>query len=688
MNDVLNQLESWAARGALRSLDIALTRFIAEHAGSPSPELLLATALLSERNGHGHVCLDLASVLADPAALLSEDEAQQALPQHNECPVAEELSNCLQGWQLQQWVAALLASNAVTDARHGQSPSDSSSPLVLAGSEQTPLLYLRRYWVYEQQIQTGIQQRLQNQHEWSKEDTARILTQLFPPKNVTAEEPANDWQKIACALASRTGFGIITGGPGTGKTTTVIRLLALLQGLQQSQKRPPLNIRLAAPTGKAAARLSESLTKGIEQVKLSGDLADCRQDIPTDVTTLHRLLGSRPGSRHFRHHAKQPLPADLVVIDEASMVDVEMLAKLFDALMPHTRLILLGDKDQLASVEAGSVLGDFCRSAAQGNYTSATLQWLQQVTQQSIPEGMLNASGSSLAQATTMLRHSYRFAKYPGIGALADSVNSGTATPADIQAICTQYARTGSAVSPQHNLELIRLQKPEFQSSKAAAEGPFSPLKNLVKQGYQTYLTELIKLRPSTDARESLDPWALAVFKAHSQFQLLTPVRTGPWGVDALNILVLNALKTIPSLRGLLPQGNPAWYPGRPVLVTRNDYSLKLMNGDIGICFEWPESQVLRVAFPDGQGGIRWVLPSRLQGVETVFAMTVHKSQGSEFTHTALVLPSHDTPVLTKELLYTGITRSSEAFTLLYSDTQVLANTLTRRVQRASGLQN
>lgn len=688
MTDLLNQLVRWSERGALRSLDVALARFISEHASEPSAELVLATALLSERNGHGHVCLDLASVLAQPALFLSEDDSQPAFHINNESRVSEELTERLQGWNLSQWVTALSASNAVTDVRHSQPTASDSSPLVLAGTEDTPLLYLRRYWVYEQQIQAGIQQRLVSQQSLPEEETAAILRLLFHAEHNTPQEQAPDWQRIACALAARTGFGIITGGPGTGKTTTVIRLLALLQGLQQRLQQPPLTIRLAAPTGKAAARLSESLAKGIEQVALNGDLAGCRQVIPTDVTTLHRLLGSRPGSRHFRHHAKQPLPADLVVIDEASMVDVEMLAKLFDALMPHTRLILLGDKDQLASVEAGSVLGDLCRNADQGNYTPATQEWLQRVTQQTIPDGMISVTGSPLAQATTMLRHSYRFAQYPGIGALAARVNSGAATPANIHAIFEEYARTGPTVNPKQNLELIRLPKPLLQQQQKTLSDPLAPLINLVKQGYEGYLTELINLRPTTDAREALDLWAKAVFEAHSQFQLLTPVRTGPWGVDALNSLVFNALKHMSKLRGLLPQSSPLWYAGRPVLVTRNDYSLKLMNGDIGICFEWPESQVLRVAFPDGKGGIRWVLPSRLQGVETVFAMTVHKSQGSEFAHTALVLPSHDTPVLTKELLYTGITRSSQAFTLLYSDSQVLASTLTKRVERASGLQS
>src|SRR5699024_650381 len=218
-----------------------------------------------------------------------------------------------------------------------------------------------------------------------------------------------DWQKIACLLAAKNRFAIITGGPGTGKTTTVVRLLALLQGLNLHQGLPALRIHLAAPTGKAAARLSESIAKSVSDLNTHQEIKD---QVPTTASTLHRLLGTQPNSRHFRHHVANPLPTDCVVVDEASMMDVEMMAQLVDALPPQARLILLGDKDQLASVEAGSVLGDLCHTAEQGHYTPATQQTVQALSGETISAEHVNAEGPAIAQATSMLRHSYRFDKH------------------------------------------------------------------------------------------------------------------------------------------------------------------------------------------------------------------------------------------------------------------------------------
>ncbi|SFB86836.1 DNA helicase/exodeoxyribonuclease V, alpha subunit [Marinospirillum celere] len=686
MNALVTRLEDWVEKGALRPLDLALTRFIHEQEPQASEALLLATALLSEANGHGHVCLDLQQVLAKPEKLLSPaDEPEEASQTSS---IGGQLKEQLKGWTLESWVQALLDSDAVADERATDQPQAASSPLVLAGSKERPLLYLRRYWMYERQIEQGITQRLALQTPWSTEKLRSLLDQLFSDKKQTP-----DWQKIACALAARSGFAIITGGPGTGKTTTVVRLLALLQGLQLQAGKPPLSLRLAAPTGKAAARLSESLAGSVQRLDLGADLARIQEQIPTEVSTLHRLLGSQARTRHFRHHAGNPLAADLVVVDEASMVDVEMLAKLLDALAPTTRLILLGDKDQLASVEAGSVLGNLCLEADQGNYTPATAGWLEEATGEQLPPTLLSETGSALAQATTLLQHSYRFNDYPGIGALAVSVNSGKASVGELKGIFNSYERKAKEAATKHNnLQLIKLDTSRQQQSDSKQADPWAALKSLVRDGYKGFLETLINKRPTgTASREELDAWALSIFSEHKKFQLLTAVRRGPWGVDALNQLTLSALKEVEKLKPLLGNGNSPWYSGRPVLVTRNDYSLKLMNGDIGICLEWPTQdetgrKVLRVAFPDGQGGVRWVLPSRLQGVETVFAMTVHKSQGSEFTHTALVLPDRHNPVLTKELLYTGITRSSQAFTLVYSDEGTLETTLKGRVERASGL--
>lgn len=731
---LINLLTAWAAKGALRQLDLALAKFIAEQDPAARPSVLLATALVSQRNSEGHVCISLAEVLHQPASYLAEEEflvttglADLNLANQNALTVGDELAELLGSFSLENWLEELAVSKAVTQINSDTTLNNVdietvTTPLVLVVNEhQQALVYLRRYWVYEQQIKQALAARLAQPLDIDLAAVEKTLTALFKPSeeqiNKGFQPQIPDWQKLACALAARSSFSIITGGPGTGKTTTVVRLLVLLQTLQIQAGKPPLVIRLAAPTGKAAARLKESLTSSLEDINQPKVLADCKEHLPTEVTTLHRLLGSQPNTRHFRHNAANPIPADLVVIDEASMVDVEMLANLLTALSPSTRLVLLGDKDQLASVEAGSVLGDFCLTADKGNYTPATANWLAQATGQELPPKYINEAGTNLAQVTCQLRHSYRFDNYKGIGKLATAVNSGTASLQQLEAIFADYQMLAPAnnqpaqFTQEAHLNLIQLKRTETTKQAAGASlavGTYSsfvgslpaagatPLKQLIKQGYSHYLNLVVSQQPPTAQREALDKWALAIFAAHQQFQLLTATRKGTFGVEALNQLSQASLQEVAKFKPLFST-NSQWYNGRPILVTRNDYSLKLMNGDLGICLEWPAEasktenltgkKVLRVAFPDGKGGVRWVLPSRLQNVETVFAMTVHKSQGSEFTHTALVLPASDNPVLTKELLYTAITRSSQAFTLVCPNKQVLKNTLTKQVTRVSGLQ-
>lgn len=661
---LLASLATWVEMGALRSLDLALARFIKQQLPDSSDALLLAVALVSERNAHGHVCLDLRAALQQPQLLLSA--VKQAPEASSDNPARDELSVQLGQLTVASWVAALSASPAV-EICIGNLSEQSGSPLVLAGSAEQPLLYLRRYWQYEQQIKAALAERLAVPNTLSESTTQTLLASLFPATNVPT---STDWQKVACLLAARSNFAIITGGPGTGKTTTVVKLLALLQGLRLSNQETSMQIHLAAPTGKAAARLSESIAGSIERLQLPAHLAaDIKAKIPKEVTTLHRLLGSRPNTRDFRHHAANPLPTDLVVVDEASMMDVEMMARLVDALPSTARLILLGDKDQLASVEAGSILGDLCQTADAAHYTPATQAWIQQLSGEQLADQFIDAQGTAPQQATCMLRYSYRFSAHPGIGELASQINSGQATAKSLK---VSFAKHPDSL---HSVQL--------QAASDTYSIQLAPLEKLAVEGYQGYLTTLKALQPTqaTANPETLQEWALNVFAAHNQFQLLTAMRRGVFGVENLNQLICKALKR----KALLPEGELLWYSGRPLLVTRNDYSLKLMNGDIGICMEWP-GKGLRVAFPDGKQGIRWVLPSRLQAVETVFAMTVHKSQGSEFTHTALVLPEYGNPVLSKELIYTGVTRSKEQFTLVHSSDAVLQQALQTRIERASGL--
>jgi exodeoxyribonuclease V alpha subunit len=454
-----------------------------------------------------------------------------------------------------------------------------------------------------------------------------------------AETP--DWQKLACAIAVRGSVAIITGGPGTGKTYTVARLLALLFAMGNQQR-----IALAAPTGKAAARLEQSIKSALtELADKVGDALPLR-DLTARMgaaRTLHSLLGARPDTRAFAHNKGNPLDVDVLIVDEASMVHLEMMAALLDALPAGAMLVLLGDKDQLASVEAGAVLGDLCQDAQAGGYDAATLAYAEAASGETIPPGFLGAAGA-LAQQTVMLRHSRRFGG--PIGQLALAVNAGEVARAE------QVLRAGGDAvrwiehAQQHHVLQLAL------------------------DGYRAYLEQV---RDGDSAG--------SVLQSFESFRLLCAVRDGEWGVSGLNAAIEQKLE---SARLIRRRGE--WYVGRPEMVTRNDYGTGVFNGDIGVTLADPaRPESLRVYFREGDA-VRSVLATRLRHVETVYAMTVHKSQGSEFAHTVLVLPKSGGAMLARELVYTGITRASKEFTLVSPASAVLADAIGRRTRRASGL--
>lgn len=679
---MLAVLDDWVERGWLRALDVAFARFLSREVEGAAPLLILAAALASHQLGRGHACLDLRTTLDDPAFALSLPP--DGLPEWAAETPACAPADLLAGVTLADWLAAL-------DERTLVSPGAGNTPLVLVGTR----LYLRRYWQYEQDVRAGIQRRLHASRERTAlldTDAVRAaLDRLFPARDAT--KPGADWQKLACALAARSAFSIVTGGPGTGKTTTVVRLLALLQAIALTSSadaahRPrPLRIKLAAPTGKAAARLNDSIASAVSGLPVDGvaDGAAVREAIPTTVTTLHRVLGTRPDSRRFRHDATNPLPVDVLVIDEASMVDLEMMAAVLDALPESARLMLLGDKDQLASVEAGAVLGELCERAVRGHYTPETIEWLQAATGERIDDAMRDEHGTALDQAIAMLRESHRFSSDSGIGELALRINEGDAAGV-MRVLSEQRADVALLTCSATEDASFRSLVIDGRDTPDRASGDATVT---ARQGYRHYLDTMTNGEPARDAGpDAFAGWAAQVLKAHGAFQLLCAVRRGPWGVEGLNKRIARLLHD----EGLI-DARSEWYPGRPVLVTRNDYELGLMNGDIGIAFAVPGGndggRTLRVAFPsvDSSGGIKWVLPSRLQAVETVFALTVHKSQGSEFQHAALVLPDTYSPILTRELVYTGVTRARAFLTLAMPEGKtILEQAVTAKVQRASGL--
>ncbi|WP_447043803.1 exodeoxyribonuclease V subunit alpha [Vreelandella sp. H-I2] len=718
--------ERWVARGWLRDLDLALVRFFEQETHNTPPLLLLAAALASHQLGRGHVCLDLAATLAAPDFALSLPPEGDDLNDPPPLP-----SHVLATLTLQEWQAALNHPMLISDG-------PGNTPLVVSHSGNTSKLYLRRYWQFEQTLHQEIATRLATTEldktggrelQLSKGDDSHpqilkdALDTLFPPTSTL------DWQKTACALAARSPFAIITGGPGTGKTTTVVRLLAVLQTLQLAQPNAhPLRIRLAAPTGKAAARLNESIAGQVKDLPLSGleSLLDEHSaasssnaiDIPTEVTTIHRLLGARADTRHFRHNAANPLALDVLVVDEASMVDIEMMTALLSALPASAKLVLLGDKDQLASVEAGAVLGDLCRRADAAHYTPATAQWLAELTDHPLPEALIDPDGQALDQAITMLRVSHRFTETSGIGQLAQAINqplSEALRERDKHQAVHGVLNNGYAdlhhlvLKPDAQNEdsalerLVIIGSPERFSNEGEGRTNFKGEPIAPPTGYQHYLNTLASERPDTalafeENGEVYDAWAKQVLKAYSRFQLLCAVRKGPWGVEGLNLRIAKTLRREKLLFGNDHTLEKGWFEGRPVLVTQNDYGLKLMNGDIGITMAVPDPRspsnkpggsLLRVAFPtsDAENPIHWVLPSRLHAVETVFAMTVHKSQGSEFQHTALLLPQTPNPILTRELVYTGITRARDWLTLIEAKRGILNDAVAREVMRVSGME-
>lgn len=635
---------AFAEEGLLRRLGAAFAQFIGSLDDAPAPApLLLGAALLSELEGRGHSCLNLADLVPDPCKLLAwPRERWQELSE-----VAGALPATVDQWRqvLQECPQVRLAEAA-----------DLQQPLVLDQDR----LYLRRYWCNEALVADAVATRAAQARDVNAAAVRQWLDRLF---EAVPGESGPDWQKIACAVAIRSNLSIITGGPGTGKTYTVARLLALLFALANDPAQ--LRIALAAPTGKAATRLKQSIDHALADLstKVGAELPLAELTARMSVaSTLHSLLGARPDTRQTRHHAGNPLDVDVLIVDEASMVHLEMMASLLDALPAKAMIILLGDKDQLASVEAGAVLGDMCDRAEEGHYTLDTASYVSQASGETIPASMVS-DGGVLPQQTVMLRKSRRFGG--PIGALASAVNAGNpaAAKAVLQAAQGQILSWIERARQDDLLDLA-------MNGREGATG-----------GFGNYLA-LLNARAGGGESTAYEAWVHAVLTAFDEFRILCAVREGEWGVSGINEALENRL----TAEGLL-RCRGEWYIGRPVMVTRNDHGLGVFNGDVGITLPDPQrAGALRVYFLAGDR-VRSVLASRLPHTETAYAMTVHKVQGSEFLHAAMVLPPKAVQVVTRELVYTGITRAKERFTLVSPDSAVLEEAVLKQTKRASGLQ-
>ena len=656
-------LNLWTGQGLLRHIDSAFAMQVLRlDAGAAAP-LLVAAAMLAHMEGRGHTCLAVAELCQPPVALLgwpaaAVDGAQglKALWAHLPATLAD-------------WQTALQGHSSCACVRLADAP-DQGQPLVLGGSADAPLVYLRRYAGYEQRVGQSLLQRASEPLAVSEAAAREWLDRFFVPSTEVPNPQAHnltDWQKVACAVALRARLSVITGGPGTGKTYTAARLLALLLALHPDGS--PLRVALAAPTGKAAARLKQSIDDALTRLHVPADVGlDLSALIARmgPARTLHSLLGARPDTRQFRHHAANPLDVDVLIVDEASMVHLEMMDALLQALPPTARLVLLGDKDQLASVEAGAVLGDLCQDAAAGRYSAVTAQFVQHAAGQTLAaEFVLPDPAPVLAQQTVMLRQSRRFKG--AIGQLALAVNRGDAAAARacLGGPDNVVASPVSALQPSSPLAVCAL------ALGAAGKPSYADYLRLMQKGPAGQGAEV--------SSESHAQWVSSVLKAFERFRILCAVHQGDWGTQALNAAVQKTLADA----GLL-QVNSEWYEGRPVMVTRNDVQLGVFNGDVGVVLPGTEGKP-KVWFLDGEA-LRSVSVMRLAQVDTAFVMTVHKSQGSEFEHTALVLPPGGAEVLSRELVYTGITRAREQFTLVEAEAGLLEAAIHRPSVRASGL--
>lgn len=555
------------------------------------PWVGVAAALVNRWAADGHVCLDL-DALQEKSL---EDPPRGAEPA---LPVAPG-----------DWQARLRACSAV-----GR-PGD-YCPLILDDHR----LYLHRYWTYEQSLARDILQR--SAQAAPSLDTARlaqVLDRLFPG--------GEGGQRTAAQQAATQLFTVISGGPGTGKTYTIARIILLLQQLYAE---PPLQIHLAAPTGKAAARLQEAVENLLKA-------AHPEQGHPLDslyeAQTLHRLLGYMPSASRFRYDAEHPLPTDAVIVDEASMIDLALMHQLVQAVPFSARLILVGDKDQLASVEAGAVLGDICHGIAAS------------------PEGRQGAD-RGLAHRIVILDRSYRFDARSGISALGRAINAG-----DAEMVLKLLA--------DERLSDIELRPPGERDAMTAA----------LDHEIAVPLTPLFTCQDPTEA-----------FGHLNRFKILTAVRNGPFGVEGMNRNIEKWLLR----RGFMPSGaspDNGWYHGRPVMITRNDYHHGLFNGDVGIAMERTaqDGTDIQVVFPGSGGDFKYLAPYQLTEHLTVYAMTIHKSQGSEFDRVMVVLPDEDMPLLTRELIYTAVTRARQSI-VIWADPHLLARAVQRPIRRASGL--
>jgi exodeoxyribonuclease V alpha subunit len=593
-------LAQLAFPASVRAIDVELGRLLARLDQGNCEALPLLATLAGWAVGQGHTCLPLSAA----AVLLREWGLA--------CPWGADVS--------------VLRESLLQSAVVGE--PGAFTPLILDDANN---LFFYRYHACEQRIARALRFRSDIMERVEPSRALPLLDRLFPEK----EPNGINWQRAAAALALCRSLVIISGGPGTGKTYTVARILALFTVL--AEQKPP-RIGLVAPTGKAALRLQESIRQARE-----GLPEEAESVFTLQAQTLHRLLGFQVHRSGFRHNRSNPLHLDLLVVDEASMIDVELMAALLEALPSRCRIIMLGDRDQLASVEAGNLFGDLCGREESG-WSASLLDAIGPLLATALPPSTA-MTANSLADSLILLRTSRRFTSGSGIGALARAVNSG-----DGRAVM------GVVNATWEDLDIVDTGSPDQ-----------------VGRVRERLLVFLEPLLTAVSPRAALQALAAG--------RILCALREGPAGVEGVNRLAEAHLRR---LRGLAPEVR--FYPGMPILISRNDYQLGLFNGDTGVL--WPDEQgLLRGWFEQEPGGLRSFSLAGLPAWQPSYAITVHKSQGSEFDRVLLLLPQEDAPILTRELLYTGMTRAKREL-VLCGPQQLLVRATARQVVRYSGLKD
>ncbi|MEX1163690.1 MAG: exodeoxyribonuclease V subunit alpha [Nitriliruptor sp.] len=628
--------------GVLGAADVHVAAALTRLGGDDRPEVLLAAALAVRAPRRRHVCVDLTTVRLGVVAELTEladaDDADAA--------VASDRIAGLPWPEPDAWLAVLADSPLVEvrDPEDLREPDDAGRdvrPLTLAG----PRLYLDRYWRYERRVAAALDARARAESEISDPGAAAASI------DAAFDGAPPDRQRVATALALTRRLTILAGGPGTGKTTTIARVISILVADARRAGRPVPHIALAAPTGKAAARLTESLRQASSAATDGDPDADLLRELT--ATTLHRLLGPRGRTSRFRHDRTHPLPHDVIVVDETSMVPLALLAKLLDAVRLDARLILVGDPHQLASVEAGSVLGDLVGDPdASPVRSQQLLGMLSTIAGDAHTTDTSPATDAGVHDALVVLDRVHRFRAGSGLDRFAAAV------------------RTGDADGALHKLATATDLTWITGEQGGPTDDELTPVRDRLRVAGGVVLAAAL-----ADGADD----AAAALTGLETVRILCAHRRGSVGVQGWTERCEAWLREDVAL-----DTRSRWYVGRPVLVTTNDRRLQLWNGDLGVVVRHEDG--VAIAFPALDGdGVRYLAPARVGEVETVHAMTVHKSQGSQVGHAVVVLPDPASRICTRELLYTAVTRAREGATIVASEASLRA-TIAARTQRASGL--